>query len=112
MNFSEIEKLIDDWIVGYCKVFHIKYFFADPEIVVVLRDGEDLFKVDKNKSTTVEGPWNKKEIKEALINKVLEYKEFDSVNVNYRYERTKGCECGAWAIKNGGRHSRWCKLYE
>lgn len=111
MFYKEIDELIEKWQVGYKEVFDIRFGFTDPGVLIILRKKEDLFVVDEDKSTHKLEPWNTEQIKKALANGTLEPKKGGSVNVNYREDRTGGCECGAWATQFPDCHAFWCRKY-
>lgn len=109
---SEIELLVDSWWIGYSKVFKVTYSFADSDTLVILKKDENLFIVDlESSTTTLFKEFTKDEIIVNIGNNKLIYMPDLNPNSNYRYLRTGGCTCGAYATRNPEHHSYDCSLY-
>lgn len=112
MSRSEAEDLLRDWSIGWAKVFQYKEWIAIPETLIISKDLHHEYSIDKHKSTTNKaGPWDKDELIRLLITGVMAHLPNHSVNTDYKYERTGGCECGAWRTKDSNCHAFWCKKH-
>lgn len=112
MLISEIEQLVNQWFIGDSKVFLVKYTFAAPDTLVILKRQEDIFKVDLEKSTTkLFNEFTKDDLIMGIRNGTLIYRPDLNAWVNFRELRTNGCTCGAWATRNPDCHSPSCNKY-
>lgn len=106
MSRSEAEELLRDWSIGWTKVFKYHEWISAPETLIVTKDRDHVFSIDKDKSTTGRaGPWDKDEFLRLMITGVMTHQPMASVNTDYRNERTGGCDCGAWKTANPDLHS-------
>lgn len=109
---KEIAELFDDWQVGCWKVFKYYYFCAEPGTIVILRQAEEVFIVEEDRSTDkIGGPFNKQELDKLLFSGKMEWYKAGILTTDYKKIRTGGCECGAWATNNPNCHSTKCPQY-
>lgn len=111
MLYSEVEKLVTNWVVGTSKVFYCYFMFFDKGIVIIKRVKEDLFEVDKERSTDILGPFTKDEMIKCISSGGLEYIISASEFTNYRELLSGGCVCGAWRTSNPDLHALYCPRY-
>lgn len=109
---SEIKQLLDEWPLGDAKVFKLRYDFAQPDILVILKEKEDLYIVDCFKSTVKHNSFTKDELLKNLNSGKIVHLPGNSTIVNYGNIKTGGCTCGAWSTTEPNCHSYWCSKSE
>ena len=99
MFLSEVEELLRKWHVGDARVFYYYDYWSvrKRETIILERKEQDLFVTVKDKSTVSSDNFTEDEIKRFLVKDLLVERAYESVNKNYRDEKTGGCNCGAWA---------------
>lgn len=112
MLISEVDVLLNNWTIGFNKVFKIKYSFANPDTLVILKKDENLFIVDKEKSTTsIFSEFNRDEVHKSISSGRLEYMSEANTYMSYKGIDAKGCECGAHKTTEPNCHAYWCPLH-
>lgn len=113
MSRNQAEDFLRDWSYEERKVFKYHQYIAIPEILIIIKEDFDRYVVDKDKSTCKAGPFDRDTMLRYIITGVLIHRPMDSINSNYKEERTGGCDCGAWATTNPDLHSATmpCKKY-
>ncbi len=99
MFYKDAEELIKNWFIGDAKVFYYFNYWAwrQRETIILHRKDEETFTTIKDKSTVYPEDFTKEQVLKYLCSGLLEHREHDSVNKNYRDEKTGGCICGTWA---------------
>lgn len=104
---SQVLSLIDSWLINDSYVFDYRGYWLDTEVLIIKRYNEDEFVVDYSKSTVKDGPFTKDQMIELMTKDLLIVRPFGSLNINYREDRTNGCDMGCWKV--GNTHSFNCR---
>ncbi len=99
MFLKDAEELVKQWFIGDAKVFYYYNYWAwrQQETIILHKKYDDTFTTIKDKSTVKPDDFTADEVIKMLCNGLLVERVGDSVNRNYRDEKTGGCICGVWA---------------
>ena len=105
----EVDDFLEAWSDGSERGFKL----TDPNLfgvewVVILKREDDRYEVLERRSSCKAGPFNKVQMQKLLGSNRLEV--YSSVwGIDFKYKKSNGCICGAWATKNPDCHSWWCE---
>lgn len=109
MTPTEADYFLSGWSIGEEK--GVKYVFSlyGPEYLVITRREVDLFKTLKDRSSIAYGDVNESTMRKYLTNGTFVIISDNAYMANYKFHKSNGCECGAWATRDPDCHASWCR---
>jgi hypothetical protein len=108
MTPTAVDDLMFSWNEGTEKGFK----YTDPDLfgvewLVIIKQSDNLYEVIEKRSSTKAGPFNKDRMQKLLGSNKLELYS-STWGIDFKYKKSNGCECGAWATRNPTCHSWTC----
>ena len=108
MTPTNVDEMLFSWNDGQEKGFKL----IDPDLfgvewVVLVKRSENLYECIESRSSTKIGPFKKERMQKLLGSDKLQL--YSSVwGIDFKYKKSNGCECGAWATRNPDCHAWKC----
>ena len=106
---SDVERLVDSWLIGDRYVFKTYNYFS-LDYLVIERKREDEFECDRKASTTDMGTFNRDEIVRMISANIFIHQLFERPDQDFRQLRSGGCTCGGYKLAQPS-HAHGCKFY-
>jgi hypothetical protein len=107
---SETEDLLNNWYMGCDKPFIYKgYTLYWDEYLVIKKEDINTYVVNPNTSSIrLDKTFSKSDMEKMLYSDELQTINDLSIFYDYKYKKSDGCQCGAYATQNPDHHSDWC----